>query len=89
MHLLGITRHPTGQWATQLACNLADETEEAGARFTYLIRDRDAKFTAVFDAVFSLHRDQDPAGAGGHAELLGHLGERDQAGVEQPLAAAA
>jgi hypothetical protein len=27
-------------------------------------------------------------GAGGHAELLGHLGERDQAGVEQPLAAA-
>ena len=27
-------------------------------------------------------------GAGGHAELLGHLGERDQSGVEQPLAAA-
>jgi hypothetical protein len=28
-------------------------------------------------------------GAGGHAELLGHLAERDQAGVGQPLAAAA
>src|ERR1017187_7701780 len=28
-------------------------------------------------------------GAGGHAEQGGHLGERDQAGVEQPLAAAA
>src|SRR5690242_5433601 len=28
-------------------------------------------------------------GAGGHAEQLGHLAERDQAGVEQPLAAAA
>jgi hypothetical protein len=28
-------------------------------------------------------------GAGGHAELLGHLAERDQAGVEEPLAAAA
>ena len=27
-------------------------------------------------------------GAGGHAELLGHLGERDQSGVEQSLAAA-
>src|SRR6516162_6368778 len=26
-------------------------------------------------------------GAGGHAEELGYLGERDQAGVEQPLAA--
>ena len=28
-------------------------------------------------------------GAGGHAELLGHLAERDQAGAGQPLAAAA
>ena len=28
-------------------------------------------------------------GAGGHAEQLGHLGERDQPDVEQPLAAAA
>ena len=51
VHLLGITRHPTGQWATQLARNLAAELEEAGCRFTYLIRDRDAKFTAAFDAV--------------------------------------
>jgi len=28
-------------------------------------------------------------GVGGHTERVGHLGERDQAGVEQPLAAAA
>ena len=53
VHLLGITRHPTGQWATQLARNLAGELAEAGCRFTYLIRDRDAKFTAAFDAVFA------------------------------------
>ena len=53
MHLLGITSHPTGQWATQLARNLATELEEAGCRFTHLIRDRDAKFTAAFDAVFA------------------------------------
>ncbi|HEY6315924.1 MAG TPA: integrase core domain-containing protein [Streptosporangiaceae bacterium] len=53
MHLLGITRHPTGQWATQLARNLATELAEAGCRFTYLIRDRDAKFTAAFDAAFA------------------------------------
>jgi len=53
VHLLGITGHPTGLWATQLARNLADELEEAGVRFTYLIRDRDTKFTAAFDAVFA------------------------------------
>jgi len=52
VHLLGITAHPTSKWATQLARNLASELEEAGHRFTHLIRDRDAKFTAAFDAVF-------------------------------------
>jgi transposase InsO family protein len=51
VHLLGITRHPTGQWATQLARNLAAELEEAGRRFTYLIRDRDEKFTDAFGTV--------------------------------------
>jgi putative transposase len=49
VHLLGITRHPTSQWATQLARNLAAELEDAGARFSYLIRDRDAKFTDAFE----------------------------------------
>ena len=53
VHLLGITKHPTGQWATLLARNLAAELEEAGSRFTHLIRDRDTKFTAAFDAVFA------------------------------------
>ena len=52
VHLLGITAHPTSEWATQLARNLAAELEEAGHRFTHLIRDRDAKFTAAFDAIF-------------------------------------
>jgi len=53
VHLLGITRYPTGQWVAQLARHLAGELEEAGCRFTYLVRDRDAEFTAAFDAVFA------------------------------------
>jgi putative transposase len=53
VHLLAITRHPTSQWATQLARDLAAGLEDAGARFSYLIRDRDAKFTDAFDAVFA------------------------------------
>jgi len=51
-HLLGATRYPTDAWATQSARDLTADLQEAGHRFTHLIRDRDAKFTAAFDAVF-------------------------------------
>lgn len=53
VHLLGITEHPSAAWITQLARGLAWELEEAGHRFTHLIRDRDTKFTDTFDAVFT------------------------------------
>src|SRR5947207_2360214 len=52
VHLAGITAHPTGAWITQAARNLLTDPDEQAHRFRFLIRDRDSKFTAAFDAVF-------------------------------------
>ena len=53
VHLLRITHHPTGPWATQVARNFVSTLEEHHHSFRRLIRDRDSKFTTAFDAVFA------------------------------------
>jgi putative transposase len=48
--LLGVTAHPTGTWTTQAAHHLL---ADRATTVTFLLRDRDSRFTRAFDAVFT------------------------------------
>ena len=51
IRILGATSHPTASWVAQAAKNLIMDLEDAGSRARFLIRDRDGKFSGLFDDV--------------------------------------
>ena len=56
IRVLGATVHPGASWVAQAARNLVMDLEDRGCRarfMKFLIRDRDSKFTAAFDALMT------------------------------------
>ena len=52
IRILGATEHPVQWWVVQQARNLLMDLEDAGMRVKFVLHDRDASFTAAFNAVF-------------------------------------
>jgi putative transposase len=53
VHIMSATANPTGTWAAQQARNLLMDLGERAEQIKFLVRDRDAKYTSVFDQVFT------------------------------------
>jgi len=53
VRIAGITTNPVASWVTQQARNISMEFADQANAMKFLVRDRDTKFSASFDAVFA------------------------------------
>jgi putative transposase len=53
IRILGATAHPTAAWVNQAARNLVMDLQDANSTARYLIRDRDGRYPALFDAILA------------------------------------
>ena len=48
-----MSAHPLGEWVVQHARNLAWKLQEGQIPVSFLLRDRDSRFTRAFDEIFA------------------------------------
>ena len=72
VRVLGATKNPVQSWVVQQARNLLMDLEDAGISVKFVLHDRDASFTAAFDAVFQAAGQGRPLRYPGAADELDH-----------------